>query len=299
MTNIGTYHIPALLNQTIDLLNIRPGHRYIDATLGGGGHSEEIVKRGGTLLGIDQDPEALSFASEKLKQACPGFTPPIFAKGNFAKIFQIAKQNTFDQVSGILFDLGVSSHQLDTPSRGFSFTNEGELDMRMDPDLGVTAKDLLAVLSEKQLTKLFLTYGEEKSARSYARAICQYRTSSPIQTVTQLAQIIVKQTPSSQRFGRIHPATKVFQALRIAVNDELNSLKEALPQAVELLVKEGRLVVISFHSLEEAIVKDFFSESQEKKLLKILTKKPITPSSEEIKINPRCRSAKLRGAQKV
>jgi 16S rRNA (cytosine1402-N4)-methyltransferase len=169
----------------------------------------------------------------------------------------------------------------------------------MDPGLAVTAKDLVNVLSEKELTELFLKFGEERFSRRFAKAICQYRQQKPIQTTKELAQIIIRHAPPKNRFDRINPATRIFQALRIAVNDELNSLKEALPAAVELLNNKGRIVVISFHSLEDSIVKDFFKENQEKNILKILNEKPITPDKEEIDLNPRCRSAKLRGAEKL
>ncbi len=296
---IGTYHIPALLNETVRALNIRPRKKYIDATLGGGGHSEEIVKRGGILLGIDQDPEAISFASERLKKACPGLTPPVFAKGNFTSISRLARENDFDKVDGVLFDLGVSSHQLETSYRGFSFNQEGSLDMRMDPGLSVTAKDLVNGLNEGELSKLFLKLGEEKLAKRYARAICGARAGRQIETGDELAKIIMEHAPPGKKYERIHPATRVFQALRIAVNDELNSLKEALPQALELLNPEGRLVVISFHSLEDGIVKRFFLENQQKNVLKIINQKPVVPTEKEIKLNPRSRSAKLRGAEKL
>lgn len=309
---IGTYHIPALLNETVEALNIRPRKKYIDATLGGGGHSEEIVKRGGILLGIDQDPEAVSFASERLKKAlrsrnlrdsghsaCPGFTPPMFAKGNFANISRLARENDFEKVDGILFDLGVSSHQLETSYRGFSFNQEGSLDMRMDPNMSVTAKDLVNGLNEGELSKLFLKLGEEKLAKRYARAICGARAGRQIETGDELAKIIMEHAPPGRKYGHIHPATKVFQALRIAVNDELNSLKEALPQTLELLNPGGRLVVISFHSLEDGIVKRFFLENQQKNVLKIINQKPVVPTEKEIKLNPRARSAKLRGAEKL
>ncbi|PJC76097.1 16S rRNA (cytosine(1402)-N(4))-methyltransferase [Candidatus Shapirobacteria bacterium CG_4_8_14_3_um_filter_39_11] len=296
---MGTYHVPALLNETVDLLNIRPGKKYLDATLGGGGHSEEIVKRGGILLGIDQDPEALSYASIRLKQACPGLTPPKFAKGNFVNLAKLAEENGFEKVDGVLFDLGVSSHQFESASRGFSFSQEVSLDMRMDPALSVTAKDLINGLTEKELAELFTKLGEEKFSGRYAKAIVRYRQNKQIEKCSELAQIIVSQAPPSEKFRKIHPATRVFQALRIAVNDELNSLKESLPQSVDLLNQGGRLVVISFHSLEDGVVKRFFLEKQKQNILKIINSKPIIPSGNEIKLNPRSRSAKLRGAEKL
>jgi len=307
------YHVPALLNETVRALNIRPKYKYIDATLGGGGHSEEIVKKGGILLGIDQDPEALSYASERLKMACPGLTPPKFVQANFAEIDKVAREFGFEKVDGILFDLGVSSHQLETSHRGFSFNQEGPLDMRMSPNLSVTAKDLVNGLNEGELTELFWKLGEEKFSRRFARAVCLARQIKPIKTCNELAQIILQEVSPRGRYDRTpachrlaakqlagrHPATRVFQALRIAVNDELNSLKIALPKAVELLNNQGRIVVLSFHSLEDGIVKRFFAEQEEKGILKIINKKPITPTKEEIRLNPRARSAKLRAAEKI
>lgn len=301
MRKSETYHIPVLLKETIDLLKVEPGGKYIDATLGGGGHSEEIIKRGGKLLGIDWDPEALFFAAERLNnlatcQACPA---PKVVRGNFEDIERIAKENDFFPVEGILFDLGVSSHQLESQDRGFSFDQDGVLDMRMDPDLSVTAKDLVNGLSEKELCLLFEKLGEEKFARRFARAIVEYRCSKTIETCNELSGIILKVAPPKGRFDRIHPATRVFQALRIAVNDELNNLRAALPKAIELLRKKGRMVVLSFHSLEDGIVKRFFLEQEKLKNIKIINEKPITPALEEINLNPRARSAKLRSIEKI
>jgi len=295
------YHIPALLNETVKALDIKPKHKYIDATLGGGGHSVEIVKKGGILLGIDQDPEAVSYASERLKnaQACPDLLPPKLVQSNFAEIDKVAKEFGFEKVAGILFDLGVSSHQLETSNRGFSFNQEGPLDMRMNPNLSVTAKDLVNGLNEGELAELFWKLGEEKFSRRFAKAICQARLNKPIETCNDLSQIILQEVSPRGRFARIHPATRVFQALRIAVNDELNSLKTVLPKAVELLESQGRIVVLSFHSLEDSIVKRFFIDQMGKGILKIISKSPITPTKEEIRLNPRARSAKLRAAEKI
>lgn len=301
----GEYHIPALLKETIDLLEIKPEGCYIDATLGGGGHSKEILRKGGELLAIDRDPEAIKNMEDFLK-ACPSpnsfggkSRPPKLAWANFSDIDRQARENGFAEVDGILFDLGVSSHQLETPKRGFSFNLEGPLDMRMDPRLSVTAKDLVNGLNEGELFELFSKLGEEIFAKRYSRAIVKARQSGPIETGIQLAEIIKRNSPSKARFGRIHPATKIFQALRIAVNDELNSLKEALPKALDLLKKGGRLEVISFHSLEDGIVKRFFLENEDKGILKIMTEKPIAPTKEEVRLNPRARSARLRVAEKL
>lgn len=296
MKKIDGYHIPALLNETMDLLNVRRKKKYIDATLGGGGHSEEILKRGGMLLGIDQDPQAISYARERLSTVQ---APPKFAEGNFSTIDKIARENGFDKVDGILFDLGVSSHQLEEESRGFSFNLAGPLDMRMSPTLTVTAKDLVNGLNEGELEKLFLKFGEEKFSKRYAGAICNARKIKQIETCDELARIVLREAPKRGRFDRTHPATRVFQALRIAVNDELNSLKEALPQAINLLADGGRIAVISFHSLEDGIVKKFFLQKEQEGVLKIINKKPIVPAKEESDINPRARSAKLRGAEKL
>ncbi len=293
----GVYHVPALLKETVDCLEVKPGKKYIDATLGGGGHSEEILKRGGELLAIDRDPDAIFYATARLS-ACP--TPSHFkvVRGNFARLGQIARENDFIPVEGILFDLGVSSHQLETASRGFSFNLPGPLDMRMEPELALSAQDLINVLSEKELTELFWKLGEERFARRIARAICRARQIKRIATSDELAEIVVRSVPPRGKFDRTHPATRIFQALRIAVNDELNSLREALPQATEILSSGGRLAVLSFHSLEDGIVKRFFLEKEKEGILKIITKRPIEPGTAEVEANPRARSAKLRVAQK-
>ena len=300
MQKANVYHIPVLLKETIALLNIEPGKKFIDATLGGGGHSEEILKKGGCLFAIDWDQEAIEYASIRLNNirrnpACPS---PKVARENFENLDKVAEQFGFKKVDGILFDLGVSSHQLETPGRGFSFSKEGPLDMRMDERLSVSAKDLVNGLGEKELSELFSKLGEERQARRYAKAICFVRRDHPIATADELARIITLEAKSRGKFDRIHPATQVFQALRIAVNDELNNLRGVLPQTIDLLNPGGRLVILSFHSLEDGIVKRFFLEQEEKGILKIITQKPITPTADEVKANPRARSAKLRVAEK-
>lgn len=290
--------MPALLKETVDFLEVKGGKKYIDATLGGGGHSEAILRRQGELLAIDRDPEAIEFASQRLKKACPT-SPFRVVQGNFADLGKIARENGFKKVDGVLFDLGVSSHQFEEASRGFSFNREGPLDMRMDPTLSLTARDLVNVLNEGELYELFSKLGEEKYSRRFARAICGARRVKKIETCDELAQIILKSAPPRGKFGRTHPATRVFQALRIAVNDEINSLKEALPQATDLLNFQGRLVVLSFHSLEDGIVKRFFLDKEKMGVLKIITGKPVEPTKEEVEVNPRARSAKLRVAEKL
>lgn len=308
----GEYHVPALLKETIDLLEVGPGKRYIDATLGGGGHSKEIFQKGGELLAIDRDPEAIANMESYLEacrfggRACPApakgggkSLPPKLAWANFSDIDKIAETHGFIRVDGILFDLGVSSRQLETPERGFSFNLGGPLDMRMDPRLSVTAKDLINGLNEGELAELFLKLGEEKFARRYAREITKEKAIKPIETSNELAEIILRSSPKGSKSDRIHPATRVFQALRIAVNDELNEIEEALPKAFSLLRKGGRLVVLSFHSLEDGIVKRFIKEGEERGILRLINKKPIVPTKEEVRLNPRSRSAKLRAAERL
>jgi len=306
-------HTPVLLQTAIKYLNVKPNQLYIDATVGGGGHAELILQKGGRVLGIDCDPEAIGVTQKRLAQACPnspffqkgeaneqGRVPPKrqwqLIKGNFANLENIVKQAKIGQVDGILFDLGATAYQLTSKRRGFSFRSNAPLDMRMDPDLNVTAADLIAALSENELYQIFTKFSQEQLARPIARAIVGARRIKPIKTCQELATIIER---IYRKRGRIHPATKVFQALRIAVNDELNNLKKALPQALRLLKKEGRLVVISFHEGEDRIVKNFLKKNSQAMKLKIITKNIVRPDDEEIIINPRARSAHLRVGQKV
>ena len=262
-------HIPVLLNQVIAGLQVAAGKRYIDATFGGGGHAREIERRGGKVLGIDTDPDTDA------------------VHGNFRDIKKIAQENGFSKVSGILFDLGVSSHQLDTPERGFSyrFTN-APLDLRMDQSKGETAAQLINRLPESELYDIFVRYAEEELARPIAHAIYRARAVKPIETTGDLVKII------GNRPGVL---SRIFQALRIAVNDEFGALKEGLAGAEELLEQEGRLVVLTFHSLEDRIVKKFLERSGFRRI----TKKPIVATQEEKELNPRARSAKLRIGEKL
>ncbi len=289
---MNNFHTPVLLSEVIENLNIGKDKKYIDATLGGGGHTEQILKLGGEVLAIDVDQEAIDYVQEKVKN----WERLTLARGNFRDIDKIAHSKNFGPpaggVAGIIFDLGVSSHQLDTPVRGFSFQKEGPLDMRMDQDLRITAKDMIKILTKGELYELFNKLGEESNARFISKAIVSARKMKPIETTKDLVQAlegIPYKNPS-----KIHSATKIFQALRIAVNDELNSLKEALPKALELLDKNGRMMVISFHSLEDRIVKNMFLDFASKGIGEILTRKPILSSLEEIERNRRSRSAKLR-----
>lgn len=288
---MSEYHISVLLQEAIDALRIESGNRYIDATLGGGGHTTAILERGGKVLGIDQDQDALDFVRANSKKHSENGTLYL-VKGNFKDIDSLARDNGFENLAGILFDLGVSSHQFDQAERGFSFQKEGSLDMRMDRDLKVKASDLIQVLTKGELYELFTKLGEERFARSIIESIIRARQIKKIETTTELAEIIRKAVPYQQK--GINPATRVFQALRIAVNDELNSLVEALPKARDLLGDHGRLVVITFHSLEDRIVKHQFKDWAEQGLGTIITKKPIVPTQEEMEQNKRSRSSKLR-----
>jgi len=282
-------HIPVLPDKVLDFLSPQKGKKIIDATLGDVGHSELILAKGAEVLGIDADNENIIRAHKK-------FPKLIAVHGNFSMICDLSKSKGFTQVDGILFDLGYSSTQLQDSKKGISFLNDGPLDMRLDPtSQGVTASDLLKVLTIKQLYELFIEYGQEKRARIIADAIVRARLVRPIETTAQLAQIVESVSP--RRSGdKIHPATKVFQSLRIAINSELDNLETALLQSVELLKPGGVLVVISFHALEDKIVKNFIRSNF---LLENLTAKPIVPDFLEVQNNRRSRSAKLRAAQKL
>ena len=289
-------HIPVLVNETIKALAVQPGGRYIDCTLGAGGHAATILDHsspGGQLLGIDADPEAIKKAGERL-EAYSGSA--LLINDNFANLQTTCFRYDFFPVHGILFDLGLSSLQLDDSSRGFSFQHDGPLDMRLSPDQEVTAADIVNTYSQVELAQLIKTYGEEGYSRKIAQYIIKQR---PIKTTLQLVQTI-EQAIGGRR-GRIHPATKTFQALRIAVNQELERLKTALKQAVDLLGFNGRLVVISYHSLEDRIVKQFMQQeaSADNARLRLINKKVITPSQAEVQLNPRSRSAKLRAAERI
>lgn len=283
-------HTPVLYHEVLQGLMVKPGGQYIDATLGAGGHAAGILETAGPqaqLLGIDLDPQMLEIARKNLAHF-PGQTTLV--QGNFRDLASIAGENGVRSVDGILFDLGVSGVQLEARERGFSFLREGPLDMRFSPQHEDTAAELINHLSEKELADLIWEYGEERRSRSIARAILRHR---PIKTTTQLAEIVAR---AVGRRGRIHPATRTFQALRIVVNAELSSLAEAMPQAVDILSPGGRLVMISFHSLEDRMVKNFLRQEPR---LEVLTRKPIQASRQEIHSNPRSRSAKMRIGQRI
>ncbi len=294
-------HIPVLKKEVLKSLDPKPNENFIDATFGSGGHTLLILEKNGPkgkVLGIEWDPELLKITKSKIKNK--EFKKRlILAQGNFADLKEIARKNNFKDVSGVLIDLGFSSWHIEKSNRGFTFQKNEELDMRFDPGSGITAKQILNQWQEKKIENILKKYGEERFAKRIARNICQKRKTKPINTTFELVKIIKESVPLWYQRQRINPATRTFQALRIAVNDELNNLKKCLPQALEVLKPNGRLAVISFHSLEDRIVKNFFKEKSKQKLVKILFKKPIVPSREEIKKNPRSRSAKLRAVQKI
>jgi len=290
-----SFHKSVLLQNVISFLDPHPGKKFIDGTAGGGGHSEALLTRGAEVLGIDQDPEALEYISKNIPKNLQKNLKLI--QGNFSDISKIAAQAGFEQVDGILLDLGVSSHQLDEHGRGFSFNYEGPLDMRMDPKLNLTAYDLINNFERRRLHEVIQAYGEEKLAGPIASAIERARQVKPIRTTIELSKIIedvYRRCKVSK--SRIHPATRTFQALRIVINSETLNLEECLPQTGNLIKSGGRLVVISFHSLEDGIVKRFLKGNDR---FQTLTERPIGPSFAETEENPRARSAKLRAAQRV
>jgi 16S rRNA (cytosine1402-N4)-methyltransferase len=297
-------HVPVLLKEAIDFLAIRRGGTYIDATVGLGGHSYEIAKRlgaPGRLIAVDKDPAALEAARVRLQPPpeLSGDWPQVeLIHGSFADLAGDQRLATSAlKVDGILADLGVSSLQLDNAGRGFSFQAEGPLDMRMNTQSGQTAEQVVNQVDEVTLANLIYEFGEERRSRRIARAIVRSR---PIQTTAQLAEIVsAAARPMNQAERRIHPATRTFQALRIFVNRELDDLRELLETAPQLLKPGGRLVIISFHSLEDRIVKDALREAAKRRHYRLLTKKPVTASEEEIDHNPRSRSAKLRAAERI
>lgn len=311
---IETVHTPVLVKEVIELLQPKDNGYYIDGTVGLGGHASSILRActpGGHLLGVDLDSEALAIAEEKLSGFKNRWT---LIHGNFAHLDEILETHSVMAVDGVLLDLGVSSLQLDTPNRGFSFTHTGPLDMRMNPDQSLSAEEVVNCSSEEKLVDIFWSLGEERYARSIARLIVQSRRIRPISTTIQLAEIVREAIPPKARASRIHNATRAFQALRIYVNDELNRLQLGLDCAVSALAPEGRICVISFHSLEDRIVKQRFRNlscfcvcppqtpicvCNHKPSLQLLTKRPITPQPGEIWKNPRSRSAKLRAAIKI
>jgi len=306
-------HIPVLLNEVIDGLNIKPDGIYVDGTLGGAGHSIEIAKRltSGKLIGIDQDINAINKAKEVLKDY---LDKVILVHDNYVNIERVLRDLNIDGVDGILLDIGVSSHQLDEDERGFSHNKDARLDMRMDTTSDFSAWDVVNKYSKEELERIIKIYGEERWAKRIAEFIVEYRKNKTVDTTLELVEIIKKAIPEKARASGHHPAKKTFQAIRIEVNDELRVLEKSIPVMVKLLNKGGRLCIITFHSLEDRIVKQSFvylnkdcicppetpiCVCDKQKEIEILTRKPIVPTKEEIKRNPRSRSAKLRIAERV
>jgi 16S rRNA (cytosine1402-N4)-methyltransferase len=313
MFNMDREHKPVLLEETIEYLNCKKDGIYIDGTLGRGGHTEVILEKlqgTGMLIGIDRDIEAIN----KVKERYGNLENLFLFHDNYVNIPAIMEKMGIKEVDGMLFDLGVSSPQFDNPERGFSYNYDAPLDMRMDQEQKLTAADLVNGYSQEELTRIIRDYGEEKWASRIAEFIVNYRKRKPIESTLELVEIIKAAIPAAARRTGGHPARRTFQALRIATNDELNQLEEMLDRVVPYLRKGGRICVISFHSLEDRIVKNKFRELAwkctcppdfpvcvcgQKAELKIITRKPVTASEEELGDNPRARSAKLRVAEKI
>lgn len=309
--NQEKFHIPVLIDQVLKYLINDPSGIYVDGTVGGGGHCFEILKKlapNGRLVGIDFDDKALEYAKDRLKSFEKRV---ILKKGNFAEIGDILGSSEINQVDGILLDLGVSSHQIDTGKRGFSYLVQGPLDMRMSAETKTTAKEIINTFSEQDLEQIFREFGEERKARYVARAIVRERGYNQITTTQQLVKIIEPVFPFKYR---IKSLARIFQAIRIAINKELENLQIFLNQSLDLLKSGGRLVIINYHSLEDRMVKEFFARQinpcecppglpvcvcGKQPTSRVLTKKIVRPTEQEIKANPRCRSARLRAVEKI
>lgn len=284
-------HIPVLLEESIEYLNVQENKLYLDCTVGAGGHSEQILKNNGILIGIDRDTNALNIAKKRLKGDFRLF------HSEFSKFPEVLESLKISSVDGIIADLGLSSLQLDNPDRGFAYSKDGPLDMRMNEDQSLTAYDVVNTFYEKDIADILWKYGEERMSRRIARFIVNNR---PIKTTSDLVKVVEKSIPAKMRYSqRRHSALRTFQALRIFVNKELQELEFLIDNAVEYLNKNGRIVIISFHSLEDRIVKHKFKAYEKMGKLKILTKKPLVPSGDEVYNNKRSHSAKLRSAEKI
>lgn len=292
-------HNPVLLEEVSHFLNPMPGKIIIDATMGGGGHAEEIARRiqpGGILIGMDRDSESLKIARERLKE----FQATVkLVNKNFKDIKEAITDLGIGEVDGILFDLGISSIQMEAAERGFSIKNTGPLDMRMDRNQRLTARGLVNMLSETELSILIKDFGEERFHRRIARRIVTERQKKQIETTEELAGIVSRSMPRGRRWERIHPATRTFQAFRIKVNEELTAIEEALCAAPGILRKGGIICIISFHSLEDRIAKNALKTFKSQGIFRTLTKKPVTAGEKELLENPRARSAKMRAAEKI
>ncbi|MCL5022990.1 MAG: 16S rRNA (cytosine(1402)-N(4))-methyltransferase RsmH [Nitrospirae bacterium] len=287
-------HLPVMVAEATEMLRIRPGGTYVDATVGLGGHAERIralAGPGGKVIGIDRDEEALKAARARL--ADQGI---ILEKGRFSDLGDLLAEEAEEGIDGILFDFGASMMQFKDPGRGFSFTSEEPLDMRMDRSQAEKAEDIVNTRSERELERILKEYGEERFAPKIAKAIVRSRAKKKIASCRELAEIV---SSVYRGRGKHHPATKTFQALRIAVNDELDEIRKGLDASLGLLKTAGRLCTISYHSLEDRTVKNFLKDAQREGLVRVITKKPLTPAADEKRANPSARSAKLRGAEKL
>ncbi|MDK2805122.1 MAG: rRNA (cytosine1402-N4)-methyltransferase [Thermoanaerobacterium sp.] len=304
-------HESVLLNETIEYLKVKPDGVYVDGTLGGGGHSYEILRRlsTGRLIAIDRDMDAINAASVRLKD----FNNVTYVHDNYKNIKNILKNIGIERIDGAVLDLGVSSYQLDEVRRGFSYMHDAPLDMRMDKKSALTAEYVVNNYSEDDIAKILYDYGEEKWAKRIAKFIVEERKKRPIKTTFQLVDIIKKAVPASKRRTGHHPAKRTFQAIRIEVNDELKGLDNAIDDFIDVMNPNGRIAIITFHSLEDRIVKNMYKKLEnpctcpknlpctcgKKPVIKIITKKPVTPDEAELETNPRSRSAKLRVAEKL
>lgn len=293
------FHIPIMLKEVLDYLNLAPGKIIVDATIGTGGHSLAILERimpGGRLIGIDRDKESSAISKERLRKFADAYD---FVYGNFMDIDEILKSLNVESVDGILFDLGVCAFQLDNPERGFSFQYEGPLDMRMDRSSYISAYDLVNNLTEEEISSLLWNFGQERWHNRIARLLVKVREKHPIRTTLELSNIVLRAIPYKHRHYRIHPATRTFLGIRIAVNRELETLEVAIDKAIKLLSRTARICVISFHSLEDRVVKLKFRQAASFGLINIITPKPLIPTHSEVKVNPSSRSAKLRVAERL
>ncbi len=294
-------HVPVMLSEVIDYLKLAPGQVIVDATVGCGGHSLEILKKitpGGRLIGLDRDEESLDVCRRNLSEFKDSFE---LVHANFSDIDQVLEKQNIKNIDGIVFDLGMSTYQLKNAQRGFSFNQEGPLDMRLDKSSYISAYDLVNNLNENEISHLLWNFGQERWHSRIARLIVQERKNQPIATTTQLATLVMRSIPYRYRksYYRIHPATRTFQAIRIAVNRELEILEEAIKKAVAFLNKQARICVISFHSLEDRIIKHTFRALKSDGIIEIITAKPLTPVFSEVESNPASRSSKLRVGMRI
>ena len=315
-SRLSGQHVPVTIGEVLELLDCRPGGIYADCTVGGGGYAEAILERtapDGIVVGLDWDAEAIARVRESLGARFGARL--LLEQADFADIFEVLSRLRIERIDGIAADLGVSSYQLEDPERGFSFMHDGPLDMRMNRDLPLTAAGLVNTLPEKELADLIYRYGEERLSRRIARAIVSIRRAHPFSSTRELSEVIVKAVPRARGRSHIHPATRTFQALRIAVNHELDSIERFLPEGLNVLKEGGRMCVVAFHSLEDRIVKVRFREwarpsrkmeepasrggEGEKPLVRLLTKKALRPGPDEVAKNPRARSARVRAVEKL